>query len=120
MFTGLQHIFFFTEHIKIVDHISNHSMLVGQNVVFECKFEGEPKPTVTWYHVDENGVRTQITSGVIQIPGGTQLELPAVGLKDKGEYTCEASNGLEMVSQHAYLVTQGLQLWFLFVSHPYC
>ncbi|XP_048751023.2 hemicentin-2-like [Ostrea edulis] len=95
------------QHIRIVDHISNHSMLVGQNVVFECKFQSEPKPTVTWYHVDQNGARTQITTGVIEIPGGTQLELPAVGNKDKGEYTCVANNGLETVSQHAFLVTQG-------------
>lgn len=88
-------------------------MLVGQNVVFECKFQSEPKPTVTWYHVDQNGARTQITTGVIEIPGGTQLELPAVGNKDKGEYTCVANNGLETVSQHAFLVTQGAYLRFL-------
>nr|XP_022312096.1 hemicentin-1-like [Crassostrea virginica] len=95
------------QHIQIVDHIANHSLLVGQNVVFECKFGGQPKPAVTWYHVDKNGAKTQITSGIISIPEGSQLQLPSVGISDKGEYMCEASNGIETVSQHAYLVTQG-------------
>ena len=100
-------LFLYIEHIQIVDHIANHSLLVGQNVVFECKFGGQPKPAVTWYHVDKNGAKTQITSGIISIPEGSQLQLPSVGISDKGEYMCEASNGIETVSQHAYLVTQG-------------
>lgn len=100
-------LFFFTEHIKIVDHIANHSLLVGQNVMFECKFDGDPKPAVTWYHVDKNGAKTQITNGIISIPEGSQLQLPSVGVSDKGEYVCEANNGIETMSQHAYLVTEG-------------
>lgn len=99
--------FFFTEHIKIVDHIANHSLLVGQNVMFECKFDGDPKPAVTWYHIEKNGAKTQITNGIISIPEGSQLQLPSVGMSDKGEYVCEANNGIETMSQHAYLVTEG-------------
>lgn len=95
------------QHIKIVDHIANHSLLVGQNVMFECKFDGDPKPAVTWYHVDKNGAKTQITNGIISIPEGSQLQLPSVGVSDKGEYVCEANNGIETMSQHAYLVTEG-------------
>lgn len=103
----ITHNVFFTEHIKIVDHIANHSLLVGQNVMFECKFDGDPKPAVTWYHVDKNGAKTQITNGIISIPEGSQLQLPSVGVSDKGEYVCEANNGIETMSQHAYLVTEG-------------
>ncbi|XP_061190661.1 hemicentin-2-like [Saccostrea echinata] len=95
------------EHIKIVDPISNHTLLVGQNVVFECKFGGEPKPAVSWYHVNKDGTRTKITDGVIEIPGGSQLGIPSVGLGDRGEYVCEATNGVETISEHAYLMTQG-------------
>lgn len=102
--------FFFTEHIKIVDHIANHSLLVGQNVMFECKFDGDPKPAVTWYHIEKNGAKTQITNGIISIPEGSQLQLPSVGMSDKGEYVCEANNGIETMSQHAYLVTEGQSL----------
>lgn len=101
----------FTEHIKIVDHIANHSLLIGQNVIFECKFDGDPKPSVTWYHVEKNGAKTQITNGIISIPEGSQLQLPSVGISDKGEYVCEANNGIETMSQHAYLVTEGQSLW---------
>lgn len=100
----------FTEHIKIVDHVANHSLLIGQNVMFECKFDGDPKPTVTWYHVEKNGAKTQITNGIISIPEGSQLQLPSVGISDKGEYVCEANNGIETMSQHAYLVTEGQSL----------
>ncbi|XP_065939664.1 uncharacterized protein [Magallana gigas] len=95
------------QHIKIVDHIANHSLLVGQNVMFECKFDGDPKPAVTWYHIEKNGAKTQITNGIISIPEGSQLQLPSVGMSDKGEYVCEANNGIETMSQHAYLVTEG-------------
>lgn len=75
--------------------------------MFECKFDGDPKPAVTWYHVDKNGAKTQITNGIISIPEGSQLQLPSVGVSDKGEYVCEANNGIETMSQHAYLVTEG-------------
>lgn len=78
--------------------------------MFECKFDGDPKPAVTWYHVDKNGAKTQITNGIISIPEGSQLQLPSVGVSDKGEYVCEANNGIETMSQHAYLVTEGQSL----------
>lgn len=118
----ITHNVFFTEHIKIVDHIANHSLLVGQNVMFECKFDGDPKPAVTWYHVDKNGAKTQITNGIISIPEGSQLQLPSVGVSDKGEYVCEANNGIETMSQHAYLVTEGqsINVSVFFLSLTFC
>ena len=87
--------------------MNNHTLLEGQNVVFECRFDGTPVPTVTWYRNNPDGSLTQITQGIVAIPGGSQLELQRIGNSDKGEYTCEANNGLETVSQHAYLMTQG-------------
>ncbi|KAK3095752.1 hypothetical protein FSP39_018587 [Pinctada imbricata] len=82
------------KHIKFVGGMTNHTLLEGQNVVFECRFAGVPVPKVSWFRNNPDGSRTEITTGIVSIPGGSQLELQRVSPVDKGEYTCEADNGL--------------------------
>ncbi|CAH1785273.1 unnamed protein product [Owenia fusiformis] len=70
---------------------------VGNNIVFECKLTGDPKPKITWYaaggKVLQEGARHKITE---KSEGGNtyalMLEIIDVGAGDGGEYKVNARN----------------------------
>lgn len=95
------------KHIKIEERPLNHTVLNGESVTLECKFEGTPTPSVTWFHKNLAGVSEAVTSGVTTIVNGSQLHLDHISQGDIGEYICYGSNGVETVDLHAYLYSQG-------------
>ncbi|XP_052084447.1 immunoglobulin superfamily member 10-like [Mytilus californianus] len=95
------------KHIKILEIPQNHTILTGLPVKMECKFGGNPTPTIRWYHIAANGQRVPVTQGVYGIPDGSQLQIISALAGDSGKYECEATNGVETLSKSAYLITQG-------------
>ncbi|XP_063437618.1 hemicentin-2-like isoform X1 [Mytilus trossulus] len=95
------------KHIQILEVPQNHTILTGLPVKMECKFGGNPTPTIRWYHIAANGQRVPVTQGVYGIPEGSQIQIISALAGDAGKYECEASNGVETLSKSAYLITQG-------------
>lgn len=95
------------KHISVSELPQNHTILMGQSVQLECMFNSTPAPTVNWYHIRPDGTRTKVTTGIQPINGGSQLHLSNIGSASTGEYICEATNGLETVDLHAFIIPQG-------------
>ncbi|XP_033726191.1 LOW QUALITY PROTEIN: protein sax-3-like [Pecten maximus] len=95
------------KHIVVEERPQNLTVLNGQSVTLECKFEGNPIPSVTWFHKNLAGISEAVTSGITPIVNGSQLHLSHVAPGDIGEYICYGSNGVETVDLHAFLDAQG-------------
>lgn len=91
----------------MVETPHNHTVLTGNPVKLECKFTGNPMPTISWYHIIGDGEKVPVTTGVFKIKDGSQLQIISALPNDSGKYVCEATNGIETISREAYLITQG-------------
>ncbi|OWF37898.1 hemicentin-2-like [Mizuhopecten yessoensis] len=95
------------KHIVIEERPRNFTVLNGQSVTLECKFDGKPVPSVSWFHKNQLGISEAVTSGITPIVNGSQLHLDHVSLSDIGEYICYGTNGVETIDLHAFVDTQG-------------
>ena len=94
---------------KILISPKNATRTEGQNVTFECNFEGQPLSTVTWWkgskQIDTSSSRyhaSEPPSSVIN----SRVELTVIGVtrSDEGFYQCRATNLLgSELSNSAYL-----------------
>ncbi|XP_023159078.1 muscle M-line assembly protein unc-89-like isoform X10 [Ceratitis capitata] len=68
----------------------------GGNVTFECRCVGDPKPTVTWYHgqeeIKEGGRYIMSLSLDQKLYYMARLEISSVMSSDQGEYRARATN----------------------------
>ncbi|GAA55160.1 hemicentin-1 [Clonorchis sinensis] len=68
----------------------NMTVQMGALVTLECKAEGEPQPTITWYKdgvlLELGGTRSLVNNGSLRIVG--------VSNDDEGNYYCVASSSL--------------------------
>ncbi|XP_049694249.1 hemicentin-1 [Helicoverpa armigera] len=77
-------------------------------VTLECKAEGNPPPSYTWYHNPASSARiNSLQDGAYPISVTPQLQLHNVSYDQHGRYTCVATNqiGLEDRSQQSEAVT---------------
>ncbi|XP_035440175.2 hemicentin-1 isoform X1 [Spodoptera frugiperda] len=77
-------------------------------VTLECKAEGNPPPSYTWYHSPASSARiNSLQDGAYPISITPQLQLHNVSYDQHGRYTCVATNqiGLEDRSHQSEAVT---------------
>lgn len=75
---------------------SNMTVIEGAKLTLECRFDNVPPPTITWYHVTQDGTRQPVTSGVTQAADGSStLTKEPVQVSDRGSYVCVGNNGVE-------------------------
>lgn len=78
---------------------SVQTVMVGNQVEFECQAIGDPQPTVTWSKV--NG---RLPSHII-VQGG-MLKIEQVKEADAGHYRCTATNAVGSVQSEVVLNVQ--------------
>ena len=78
----------------------------GNNVIFRCMVDGNPRPTVQW---EKDGIALPISGGLSVSAGGQLLSVYAVQLLDAGNYTCVAEDVVtgQKVRAFAYLDVYG-------------
>uniref|UniRef100_A0A9J2P3W7 Immunoglobulin I-set domain protein n=1 Tax=Ascaris lumbricoides TaxID=6252 RepID=A0A9J2P3W7_ASCLU len=91
---------------EFIISLQSKTVKAAEKIVFECKVNGEPHPTVTWYHekvpVVEEAKRTIIESdGSIQ-----RLIIVAADFDDQGRYICVAENAAGKAQTEATLAVQ--------------
>ncbi|XP_075978040.1 kin of IRRE-like protein 3 isoform X2 [Anticarsia gemmatalis] len=77
-------------------------------VTLDCKAEGNPPPSYTWYHTSASSARiNSLQDGSYPISMTPQLQLHNVSYDQHGRYTCVATNqiGLEDRSHQSEAVT---------------
>ncbi|KAJ8722248.1 hypothetical protein PYW08_004650 [Mythimna loreyi] len=77
-------------------------------VTLECKAEGNPPPSYTWYHNPASSARiNSLQDGAYPISTTPQLQLHNVSYDQHGRYTCVATNqiGLEDRTHQSEAVT---------------
>ncbi|XP_065297029.1 protein sax-3-like isoform X3 [Dermacentor albipictus] len=72
--------------------------LAEESVEFQCKVNGDPKPTVTWRRQDG-----KMPVGRAYVQEDKSLHIKNVALADEGTYICEAENIVGSVSASATL-----------------
>ena len=72
----------------------------GEDIMFECKASGYPKPDVKWLLPR---TKKELEASISSWPGYGRVQMKATAVVD-GKYTCQASN-TEGVSQEALFVT---------------
>ncbi|XP_035222665.1 hemicentin-1-like isoform X3 [Stegodyphus dumicola] len=80
---------------------------VGNTVHFDCRLDGEPKPTVAWM---KDSVLLQKDARVLTFPNNS-LQLIAVQQSDEGVYTCFGNNSLGSAAAEAQLIVQVHGKW---------
>ncbi|XP_031354404.1 neuroglian-like [Photinus pyralis] len=68
----------------------NIPALAGKSIVIYCVYSGTPNPQTAWYK-----------DGLILQPTSKSLSIQNVSLSDKGNYTCEVSNGVGALKVHS-------------------
>ncbi|KFM73053.1 Hemicentin-1, partial [Stegodyphus mimosarum] len=80
---------------------------VGNTVHFDCRLDGEPKPTVAWM---KDSVLLQKDARIRTFPNNT-LQLIAVQQSDEGVYACFGNNSLGSAAAEAQLIVQVHGKW---------
>lgn len=93
-------------HLTVLERPQNVTIAEGQSFQLECSFASSPPPIIHWYHVMPDGSRQEVTSGVTQIGGASTLVRQRTSLPDRGEYICEATNGVETASLSEFVTIQ--------------
>ncbi|KAM6981136.1 contactin-3 [Aplochiton taeniatus] len=79
--------------------MSDTAMSIEENLFWECKANGKPKPSYSWL---KNG-ETLMSEGRIQIENGA-LSIAALNLSDAGMYQCVAENKHGIIYSSAELM----------------
>ncbi|VDM36482.1 unnamed protein product [Toxocara canis] len=91
---------------EFIISLQSKTVKAAEKIVFECKVNGEPHPTVTWFHekvpVVEEAKRT-----IIESDGSVQrLVITAADFDDAGKYVCVAENAAGKAHTEAVLTVQ--------------
>ncbi|KAL3223040.1 hypothetical protein MRX96_004863 [Rhipicephalus microplus] len=78
--------------------VHNVTSLAEESVEFQCKVNGDPKPTVTWRRQDG-----KMPVGRAYVQEDKSLHIKNVALADEGTYICESENIVGSVSASATL-----------------
>lgn len=85
----------------IIPH--NTKAIEGSNVFLDCKVNGEPKPSVTWFKDDIPILKHE---RLLIFPNST-LEIVAAQIEDEGVYSCMANNSLGSSVKEAQVIITG-------------
>ena len=95
-------IFLLTVEPEITDSPDNVTLVEGNDAVFTCVATARPRPSITWWVVQDGGTSTMITSdamkyNITQMPSGervlhSRLEVFGAIPSDAGTYICMANN----------------------------
>ncbi|XP_030604884.1 leucine-rich repeat and immunoglobulin-like domain-containing nogo receptor-interacting protein 4b [Archocentrus centrarchus] len=90
----------------IMDHgPQNATVEEGTTVLFSCKADGDPSPSITWISSHKNIISP--TGRIRVLPNGT-LEVRFAQVQDSGTYECLASNAAGNDSLSVKLYVKGL------------
>ncbi|XP_062499391.1 protein sax-3-like [Corticium candelabrum] len=94
----------------IVNSPENVDIPAGYDAQFQCNVSGQPNPTVSWQHNDENLNRVLLRYRVREVGGVHTLTTNSVMNADNGQYTCSVTNTYGTVRSSAELTDQAPNL----------
>ena len=116
---------------EITDSPDNMTLVEGNDAVFTCVATARPRPTITWWVVQNGGSPTMITSnttkyGIAEMPSGervlhSMLEVFGAIPSDAGTYICVANNPTNIPAMaQAVLTVLGMYVIYIFHCMTIC
>ncbi|XP_073455573.1 vascular endothelial growth factor receptor kdr-like isoform X1 [Aquarana catesbeiana] len=87
----------------VMQHLQNVTVNSSSTLVLECRVDGTPLPTITWF---KNGYEIQPASGITMLYN-ENLIIERVKKDDEGLYTCRAVNEMGYANNSAYVTVRG-------------
>ncbi|CAI9600922.1 unnamed protein product, partial [Staurois parvus] len=87
----------------VMQHLQNVTVNSSSTLVLECRVDGIPLPTITWF---KNGYEIQPASGITLLYN-ENLIIERVKKDDEGLYTCQAINEMGHANNSAYVTVRG-------------
>ena len=112
---------FLTVESEITDSPDNMTLVEGSDAVFTCVATARPRPSITWWVVQDGGSATMITSdatkySITEMATGERvlnstLAVSSTTPADAGAYICRANNPTEVPTEaEAQLTVLGMQV----------
>ncbi|XP_059145515.1 muscle M-line assembly protein unc-89-like isoform X2 [Physella acuta] len=79
---------------------------VGGTKHFECRVNGYPRPTITWYKDGKDITNSSRYNFDFTNDGVISLVIPNITAEDEGHYRCRAENSEGLASTSAYLLVR--------------
>jgi len=75
----------------------------SSKVVLPCNASGDPLPTIKWLKIDDKPIREGSRK---EFTSDGSLIIRSVQEKDRGQYTCRATNSLGTTEKHVLLIVK--------------
>lgn len=96
--------YFVCQKSKIVDYLVQESHVdEGTTVIFGCKAEGNPVPTIIWVTPKKEYITTKTLGTRLSVSSDGSLEVRYAQIQDNGTYFCIASNAAGNDTKAAHL-----------------
>ncbi|CAF3375104.1 unnamed protein product [Rotaria socialis] len=87
----------FKNYLQTVSHLNRKS---GDNVEFDCKFDGRPKPKVSWF---KGKVHLNNQDSTLKLADNNEsITINRLQASDTGYYTCELNNGHDRILRRSF------------------
>lgn len=98
-----------------VEPVKPVTVVRGSLVTLTCEAQGVPPPSLKWL---KDGQPLSLHRNLLLDGQETRLQLPDVGLSDRGLYSCVASNQAGSSTKSFNLTVLGEQIEQTFSIHP--